>query len=103
MDRMGFSLSVDSLLIAITAWVYVRVLCQDGMILGWWSAFIEKRLPMYLAKPIVSCEYCVAGQLSLWYYVGFNFWNYDLITNIFFVSLTIFIIEIINGIKKIRL
>lgn len=86
---------LDSILLAIASWVYVFILLKDGMILSWmWN--ILDRLPEWLQEPLGGCEYCVAGQLALWYYLWKKFYEYDVAEHILFITLTIFIVEIIN-------
>ena len=93
---------LESIGLAITGWVFVMILTKDGMIFGWWGRFLN-RLPEWLSEPLGGCEYCVAGQLALWYYL-YKHWNgyvvTDLIEHVIFVSLTIFIVEIINVWKQ---
>lgn len=96
---------VDSLLLAVTAWVFVMILTKDGMILGWWGRALN-RFPLWLGEPLGGCEYCVAGQMALWYYLYKHRNDYlvtfcdRLIEHIIFISLTIFIVEIINVWKQ---
>lgn len=90
-----FAMLFDSILLAIAAWVYVYILLKDGMVLSWlWN--ILDRLPEWLSEPLGGCEYCVAGQFALWYYLYKNFYEYDVADHILFITLTIFIVEIIN-------
>lgn len=85
--------------IAIVAWVFSCLLIEDGMIFGKWWVVLNK-LPSWLSKPLGACEYCLAGQIALWYGV----WQgHSIITHITFISITIFfvhLINIINGIKR---
>ena len=91
----------DAVLIGICAWVFSHILIDDGNILGWWGELIWK-LPNWLSSPLGECEYCLAGQMALWYYLYVNFNNYlDNVVNyaiwhILFITLTIFVVEIIN-------
>ena len=89
----------EIMIIAVCAWVYSMILTEPGMILNGWFKLCEKRLPEWLFSPVVGCVYCVAGQMSLWYYL-IKYWNnYNLLYHIAFVCLTIFCIEIIHTIK----
>ena len=88
----------DAVLIGICAWVYVYILLDDGMILGWLGKFLC-RLPDWLHEPLGGCEYCVAGQMALWYYLYVNWSGYTIelaIPHILFITLSIFIVELIN-------
>jgi len=89
----------DSILLAVAAWVYVYILLKEGMILSWWWEIINE-LPEWASEPLGGCEYCVAGQMALWYYLYEKFYEYDLAEHILFITLTIFIVEIINKILK---
>jgi hypothetical protein len=91
---------VNSILLAVAAWVYVYVLLEPGAILGWWGDIVE-RLPHWLSEPLGGCEYCVGGQFALWFYV-LRRGEYDLIEHILFITLTIFLITLINGSKENR-
>lgn len=63
---------------AVVAYVYVTILTKPGHILHKWALLLEKELieetfiPYYkrkehwLYKPLIGCELCCAGQLSLW-------------------------------------
>jgi len=89
----------EAILLAVAAWVYTTILLQEGMILGWLGKLIS-RLPDWLCEPLGGCEYCVAGQMALWYYL-YKHWNgYDFIEHILFITLTIFLVEIINTWKQ---
>ena len=48
----------------------------------------------YLMKPAFECEMCVAGQSALWYYVFF-FEHFTINGAVFFVSVTIFITNLL--------
>ena len=86
---------ITSAFIGITAWVFSMILLDPDMIFGWYGKFLDK-LPAWLSKPLGKCEYCLSGQLSLWYYLFNDYSQYNLITHIFFVSLSIFTVEVIN-------
>lgn len=91
---------LEPLHIAITAWVFVMFLTNENEPLYFWRRLIEKIPTEYIRNPLVECEYCVAGQLSLWYYI-IKYWeNYSVVENIFFVTTTIFIVELINRVCK---
>lgn len=91
--------------IAIFAWVFSCILIDNGMIFErWWD--VLNKLPEYIKKPLGACEYCLAGQIALWYYIveyvhcgayiGFIEHISKIAITIFFVHL----INIINGIKR---
>ena len=92
---------LDAILIGICAYVYSFILLEEGMILGWFGKLLC-RLPDWLHEPLGGCEYCVAGQMALWYYLWVNFDNYlinidkSVISHILFITLAIFVVELIN-------
>lgn len=88
---------IIAILIGISAWVFSMILSDEEMIMGWYFKLIRK-LPAWLNKPLGMCEYCIAGQLSMWYYLIYYFRNYDLPQHIMFVCLAIFTVEVINKI-----
>jgi len=95
----------DAILIGICAWVYVYILLEEGMILGWFGKLLC-RLPDWIHEPIGGCEFCVAGQMALWYYLYVNWDTYlgnvpqNVISHILFITLTIFTVELINRWKQ---
>lgn len=89
----------DCLLIATVAWVYVIRLTDEGMILEWWERLLTRVLKKeWILKPVVSCEYCVAGQMALWFYPLKYFDCYHVVDHVVFICVTIFIVEIWNRI-----
>lgn len=86
-----------SILIGILAWVHVWILCEEDMVFG---VIWKLRLPTWLSKILRSCEYCVAGQLSLWGYL-YLYWNdYNFVNHILFIGLSIYTTEVLDGIKN---
>ena len=53
--------------LAVTAFVYVEILTSEGMILCRVCKWCESKLPAWVHKPLISCTYCVGGQLALWH------------------------------------
>lgn len=99
-------LFVYPLLIAITGWVFTMILIQPGEIFGWYGWLISNIPSAYLRKPLGECEYCFAGQLAFWFYLVL-YVDYWWLHHVFIVSLTIFVVEIINkylgnGVEEIR-
>jgi hypothetical protein len=80
--------------IAIVAFVYTEILTEQGMILNWLHSIITK-LPATLHKPLISCAYCVSGQMALWLFLYLNWSDYSLLKHVMFVSLTIFFTHVI--------
>jgi len=91
----------ETLQLAALAWVYVYRLNGEEEVLYPFRYFITKILKIrspYVLNPLLDCEYCVAGQLAFWYYLVVNFNNYYIIQHVFFIGVTIFIVELINRI-----
>lgn len=85
--------------VAISAFVYSNMLTEEGMIFNSLFETLEEKLPEWLFKPLIGCQYCVAGQWSLWffiYYAIFEAKDYELYVHIWFVMQTIFITKIIT-------
>lgn len=80
-------------IIAIAAFTYSVILTEDGHILHRLESNLYHKLPEWLYKPLIGCQYCVAGQWALWYYLML-FWAdltpYRLDVHIFFVLVTIY-------------
>lgn len=90
---------LDIVFISVLAWVYVNILTEPGMILGWWKRLFMGA-PEWIKNPVVGCGYCVVGQWALWYYL-IKFWNeYNFLEHIFFVGSGIFLIEVYNRCLK---
>lgn len=93
--------------ISICAWVYTTILTDSGMILFKYQEFLFKRLNprcSWLFKMIVGCSHCVSGQMALWIYLYmslfqtqfFDILHWDIVTHIWFVSVTIFNVALIK-------
>jgi hypothetical protein len=54
------------------------------------------RLPLWIAKPLGACSYCITGQVSLWYFVFTK--PFNILELLFFVSLSVFLISIYENI-----
>lgn len=82
--------------IAIVAYVYSGMLTEPDKLFAPLYRFLEKKLPSWLFAPIIGCEICVAGQLSLWYYIIHHHKNYDIEYHIYFISITILLTSTIK-------
>lgn len=91
-------LNWHTLAIAISAFVFSNILTDTGMILHQVSEDLEEKLPSWLYKPLIGCQYCVAGQWSLWFFIYycFDINQYGLHLHIWFIMQTIFITKIIT-------
>jgi hypothetical protein len=88
-------MTLTFILIGIAAWTFSMILSDSDMIFGWWFKLIDN-MPEWIAKPLGKCEYCLAGQLALWYYLIKYLNDYDLSEHILMTSLSIFTVQIIN-------
>lgn len=62
--------------VALGAWTAMG----DGMVLQWWTKFVEKYTSKFIAKPLATCPRCMcsawglAALLALGFDLGFT-WN----------------------------
>lgn len=90
-----------TLAIAISAFVYSNMLTENGMIFHGLFEYLEERLPEWIFKPLIGCQYCVSGQWSLWfflYYGIFEVSDYVFYIHIWFILQTIFVTKIVTEI-----
>jgi hypothetical protein len=50
------------------------------------------RLPDWINRPLGSCYHCLCGQVSLWYFLFTQ--KFDFLELLFFISLSIFLTSI---------
>lgn len=93
---------IEILLIAITGYVFCNILTDAGMIFDFYYKQIERYevSKPKLYKVLGGCNLCFTGQLALWYFIlvhalELEFIGY-LFKAIFFVSATIFTVNLIN-------
>lgn len=93
MYQIPFILLISSV-IAAGAFTFSNILTEPDMILGKLAAYLERTLPEYLYNPLIGCQYCVAGQWALWYYLILCFvsreLSYRLDIHILFILVTIY-------------
>jgi len=88
----------EIIIIAICGYVYSIKLTEPEMIFNKLYHLLH-RLPGWLFNPLIGCVYCVTGQIALWYYL-LTYWNeYNLLTHIVYICLSIFAVEIIMILK----
>lgn len=83
--------------IAVWAYIWVHELTAGNGIFAWLSMWLDKVLPWWLSKPLVGCEQCHAGQISMWTYLFCCWYSYNLFTHIAFIALTIFFTVILTA------
>ena len=95
---------IDAVIIGVVAWVFTHILIDGEMIFEkWW--LVLNRLPIWISKPLGACEYCLSGQLALWYYL-YTSWlvgSYNALEHIVYISIAIFTTKIANRIIYGRL
>lgn len=104
-----------ALLIAVLAVTYTYILTQPGQLFNGLYNKLDKffktdyrrsigKSEHPLFKILIYCHLCFSGQVSLWVFLYFNYFNYTinpiyiLMCHIFTVATTIFISAILKGI-----
>lgn len=89
-----------TLAIAISSFTYSNVITAPGQILNQVFDFLERKLPEWLFKPLIGCQYCVSGQWALWFYFYITFFqneaNYHWWLHLWFIMQSIFVTKIIT-------
>lgn len=97
-------LFLESLRVAIVAYVFFGVLTAPGMIFEWWYNILEKWANNgreWIAKPLGYCGTCFAGQLGFWWYLIAYRDAWILGEHIVFISQTIlFFLIVKKGFEK---
>lgn len=82
-----------SIAVGVTAVVYSIICTMPGMIFSKWLQYALNRFPVWLHKPLISCQNCVAGQMGFWLYIYLCIktdFSYDLPAHLWFASQCIF-------------
>lgn len=98
-------LLIQSIVIAAFSYVYIVILFDSdkllGPVYGFLKPIMDKTLiTRWIAKPLLDCVHCNAGQIALWFYLVTYWNNYDLLTHIGFISITILIVSYFH--KKLK-
>lgn len=64
--------------IAISAFTFSNIITEPGQILSRVQDFLERKLPEWLYKPLIGCQYCISGQWALWIYIYLSFTQNDI-------------------------
>lgn len=94
-----FLFSIFGVFLSFVAWTYAEICTEPGMIFNWLFTFACERLPAWLAKPFITCVFCVSGQISLWGYIILIFTTdikYNFFHHIITISFSIFSVLIID-------
>jgi len=94
---------LETLGVAISAWVFFNVLTAPGMVFEFWYKWLEKlnEKAEWMAKPLGFCGTCFAGQLGFWWYLftyGRTDWEPG--AHIIFTSQVIFFFLALNAIDR---
>lgn len=93
--------------VAVIASVYAVKLTKPDMIFGYAYGKLteiqaQHEWTEWIFKPLMTCVYCVTGQMALWtliLYRGFHQeWVRNVIDVLFFLSLPFILVELINKI-----
>lgn len=90
-------------IIAVWAYVWVMELTAGDGLFGFLSVWLHKVLPWLIAKPLVGCQQCHAGQCAFWAYLLTHLYAYNPFVHISFVAITILITILITAcLNKLR-
>lgn len=82
-----------SIAVGVTAVVYSIICTMPGMIFNKWMWYAQDNFPVWLHKPLITCQNCVAGQMGFWLYIYLSIktdFSYDLPSHLWFASQCIF-------------
>jgi hypothetical protein len=83
----------EAIIIGIVAWVFTNILISGDMVFSrWW--WVLNRIPYWLANPLGACEYCLAGQIALWYFIYMH--PYNICYHIAYCSMAILTVKTLN-------
>ncbi len=91
-----------SFLIAVFAYVYSNILTDEDQLLNWVYNKLDQKIVRYrwIFHVVIHCEKCISGQAALWLYLYFNFFKYNFLHHLFFITFTILAAEFIKQIHK---
>lgn len=111
--RDFWTLSMFSFVVAIIAVMYYRF-TKPGEVLAWWSALLRSlyykatvsdpadmnRYIQYewVLKPVLTCETCIAGQLSFW--LTLVLFPFDVLSLLYVVGLATFMAPLLIKLLK---
>lgn len=86
-----------AIIASISGYTYVNILTKPDMILGGWKKWLwafyfkifgaQNEKYAWIMKPIVECDLCVSGQISLWIYL--IYFPFSIVGLIFSICLTL--------------
>ena len=94
---------LETLSVAISAWVFFNVLTAPGMVFEFWYKWLEKlneKAP-WMAKPLGFCGTCFAGQTGFWWYLfAYGRTDWEPGAHITFTSQVIFFFLALNAVDR---
>ena len=85
-------------ILKVVAFCYaIYIITSPNMILDWYMRLID-HFPDWLYKPLGGCLTCFTGQVSLWYYLVVYWHDYNFVNHIFFISVSIVSVTLIDKI-----
>lgn len=78
------------------------ILIQPDYLLDFMGSVIDKTMRWPKIHHLLTCSTCMAGQISLWWYLiwAISVVQYSLITHFFVVAVTIWLTSFVNKIFK---
>jgi len=90
---------VESLSVAIVAYVFFQYLFAPDMVLGFWGRFVDRLAANgkeRIAKPLGYCGICFSGQVGFWWYLVAHRDDWILGNHIIFFTQVIFFFALIK-------
>lgn len=74
------------------------ILIQPDYLLDFMGSVIDRTMKWPKVHHLLTCSTCIAGQISLWWYLiwAISFVQYSLTTHFFIVAITIWLTSIVN-------
>jgi hypothetical protein len=87
--------------VAISAFTYSSILTDRGMLLHGLNNRLDEAITgrfRWVYKILIGCQFCVAGQWALWYFIYFSFTHgsYFIELHIWFIMQTIFLTKVVT-------
>ena len=86
---------------AVSGYVVANILTSDGMLLNRLRYYVESvwKVPDWIHKPLLTCRYCIAGQLSLWSTLYLTWSDYDLMLHVWACVATLFVSDLMTYVE----
>ena len=82
--------------VVIFSYVVTNILMYNGQIMSKYCEFLgdiyrSEKWYYWIAKPLGYCDYCFAGQVSLWY--GLYLFSFNIISIITFICVNLILLK----------